>query len=183
MARAIIVFAEGFEEIEAVTPADVLRRAGVEVELVGLEAEEVTGAHGVTFKMDRVLGRNEEADAIILPGGLPGAEHLAASERLADILTAQAKRGGIVAAICASPAYVLAKHGLLKGRRATCYPSCRGRLGGDTTYVDEPVVKSDNNIITSQGPGTALAFALALARELAGPAKADELARGMLVAR
>jgi len=182
MAGAVIVFAEGFEEIEAVTPADVLRRAGVEVELVGLEAAEVAGAHGITFKMDRMLGDSEEADAIVLPGGLPGAEHLAASKRLADILSAQAKRGGIVAAICASPAYVLAEHGLLNDRRATCYPSCRDRLPAGTTYVDEPVVKS-GNIITSQGPGTALAFALALARELAGPAKADELARGMLVAR
>ena len=182
MAKAIIVFAEGFEEIEAVTPADVLRRADVEVELVGLEADEVTGAHGVTFRMDRVLLRSEEADAVILPGGLPGAEHLAASENLAGILRAQLNKGKLVAAICASPAYVLAKHGILDERRATCYPACRDRLAESTTYVDEPVVQT-GNVITSQGPGTALAFALAIARELAGAEKADELARGMLYAR
>ena len=125
---AIIVLAEGFEEIEAVTPADVLRRAGVEVELVGLDAETVTGAHGITFEADRVLGEFEEVDAIILPGGLPGAENLAASVKLASVLHAQADSGKLVAAICASPACVLAAHGLLDDRHATCYPGFEDRF-------------------------------------------------------
>lgn len=179
MAKAILVLAEGFEEIEAVTPADILRRAGVEVELVGLEARDVTGSHGITIRADRVLGEREDADAIILPGGLPGAENLAASPRLARLLKAQAQRGKVVAAICASPGCVLAKHGLLDGRRATGYPGFEKRFPASATFVAEPVVR-DGAILTSRGPGTAFAFGLALARELAGAEKAEELARGML---
>ena len=180
--KAIIVLAEGFEEIEAVTPADILRRAGVEVELVGLDAPEVTGAHGVTFKADRVLGDTEDADAVILPGGLPGADNLAASEKLAGVLEAQAAAGKLVAAICASPGVVLAGLGLLDGKRATCYPGFEERFDASTTHVTDDVVK-DANMLTSRGPGTAFAFGLALARELAGDAAADELARAMLYIR
>jgi len=179
---AIVVLAEGFEEIEAVTPADVLHRAGVEVELVGLEAETVTGAHGITVEADRLLGALEEVDAIILPGGLPGAENLAASGKLASVLHAQADSGKLVAAICASPACVLAAHGLLDDRHATCYPGFEDRFDESTTAETDDVVK-DGNILTSRGPGTAFAFALALARELAGAAAADELAKGMLYIR
>ena len=180
--RAIVVLAEGFEEIEAVTPVDILRRAGVAVEVVGLDAEAVTGAHGVTFQADRVLGDTEDVDAVILPGGLPGAANLAASAKLAAVLEAQAAAGKLVAAICATPAFVLPQLGLLDGKRATCYPGCQEKFGATTTYVADEVVK-DGNILTSRGPGTAFAFGLALACELAGDAKADELAEGMLYAR
>ena len=179
MAQAIVVLAEGFEEIEAVTPVDILRRAGVEVEMVGLEAEEVTGAHGVTFRADRLLHDTEDVDAVILPGGLPGADNLAASGKLAAVLKAQRTAGRLIAAICATPACVLAKHGLLDGKRATCYPGFEGRFGGNTEYAVGDVVK-DGNIMTSRGPGTAFAFGLALARELAGPESADALADAML---
>lgn len=182
MPKAIVVLAEGFEEIEAVTPVDILRRAGVEVELVGLDAPEVTGAHGVTFKADRVLQECEDAGAVILPGGLPGADNLAASDKLAGVLKAQCESGKLVAAICASPACVLAGLGIIDGKRATCYPGFEGRFSADTEYVVEDVVK-DGNVITSRGPGTAFAFGLALARELAGPDAADQLAEGMLHAR
>jgi len=177
--RAIVVLAEGFEEIEAITPVDMLRRAEVATELVGLDTTEVVGAHGVVFRADRVLGNAEQVDAIILPGGLPGADHLAASERLASALRAQAASGGLVAAICASPAWVLAPLGLLDGKRATCYPGCEERFGPSTTHVDGAVVR-DGNILTSRGPGTAFAFGLALVQELAGEQAADELAQGML---
>lgn len=177
--RAVIVFAEGFEEIEAVTPADILRRAGVKVELVGLEAIEVTGAHGITFKMDRVLADVEDADAVILPGGLPGAENLAASERLAKVLKTQLESGRLVSAICASPGLVLGLRGILKGRCATCYPGFESNFGPEATHVDETVVK-DGNVLTSRGPGTAFAFGIALARELAGATVADQLASDML---
>jgi len=177
--KAIIVFAEGFEEIEAVTPVDILRRAGVEVELVGLESDEVTGAHGVAFKMDRALRDSEDADAIILPGGLPGAENLAASEKLARALLAQQKSGKLNAAICASPGLVFAKHGILDNKRATCYPGFETNFGPTTTHATEAVVR-DGNVMTSRGPGTAFAFGLALARELAGDDAADRLREGML---
>lgn len=180
--KAIVVLAEGFEEIEAVTPVDILRRAGVEVEVVGLGADEVAGAHGVTCKTDRALGETEDADAVILPGGLPGADNLAASATLVGVLRAQAESGKLVAAICASPGVVLAGLGLLDGKRATCYPSFEERFGPSTTHVTDDVVK-DGNILTSRGPGTAFAFGLALARELAGDAAADELAKGMLYVR
>jgi len=178
-AKAIIVFAEGFEEIEAATPADILRRAGVEVELVGLDARDVTGAHGITFRMDRVLAPQEDADAVILPGGMPGAENLAASEKLAGVLKAQAAAGRIVAAICASPGLVLARHGILDGRRATCYPGFESHFGPTTEYKTDAVVK-DGKVVTSRGPGTAFAFGLALAAELAGKAAAERLSRDMV---
>ena len=177
--KAIIIFAEGFEEIEAVTPADILNRAGVTVELVGLDAMEVTGAHGVSFKMNRVLKETEDVDAVILPGGLPGATNLAASEKLGGILKAQMESGKIVAAICASPGEVLAKYGITNGKRATCYPGWEEKFSPDTTYLTESVVK-DGNLITSRGPGTAFAFGLALACELAGRETAETLAQQML---
>jgi 4-methyl-5(b-hydroxyethyl)-thiazole monophosphate biosynthesis len=180
--RAIIVLADGFEEIEAVTPIDILRRAEVETEVVGLDAVEVTGAHGIRFHADRVLEQTEEADAVILPGGLPGAENLAASDTLAAVLKAQAEAGRIVAAICAAPAYVLAPLGLLDGREATCYPECRDRLADHATYVEKPVVQA-GNIITSRGPGTAMAFGIALVQELLDFEAADHQARRMLYRR
>ncbi len=180
--KAIIVLAEGFEEIEAVTPIDILRRAEVETEIVGLDATEVTGAHGITVQADRVLNETEEADAIILPGGLPGAENLAASEALSAVLKAQAEAGRIVAAICAAPAYVLAPLGLLDGREATCYPECQDHLADRATYVEKPVVQAEN-IITSRGPGTAMAFGIALVQELVDFETADEQANRILYSR
>jgi 4-methyl-5(b-hydroxyethyl)-thiazole monophosphate biosynthesis len=176
---AMIVFAEGFEEVEAVTPADVLRRAGVDVALVGLERLVVEGAHGIAFQMDRTLREREKVDAVILPGGLPGAENLSQSKTLLNILHSQLASGNILAAICASPGLVLGRNGLLKGRRATCYPGFEKHFGPDATFVDEQVVK-DGNLITSRGPGTAFDFALALTKELAGEAKANEAGKGML---
>jgi len=110
MARtAIVVLAEGFEEIEAVTPVDILRRVGVDVALVGLDSLDVTGGHGIIVRADRLLGDTEddEEKAIILPGGLPGAVNLAASEKLGRILQAQAHAGRIVAAICAANGVLL----------------------------------------------------------------------------
>ena len=177
--KAIIVFAEGFEEIEAVTPADILNRAGVTVELVGLDAMEVRGAHGITLKMHRVLKEAEDVDAVILPGGLPGAENLAASEKLGNVLEAQMQSGKLVAAICASPGAVLGRHGITDGKCATCYPGWEETFSSDTTYLTDTVVK-DGNLITSRGPGTAFDFGLALARELAGDPTAEDLARKML---
>lgn len=178
---AIIIFADGFEEIEAVTPADILRRAGVEVALVGLEAMEVRGAHGIVFKMDRLLGDEENIDAIILPGGLPGAENLAASEKLANILKHRLAAGELIAAICASPGLVLGQHGIMNHKQGTCYPGFESHFGDKARYIEKSVV-IDGNVITSRGPGTAFAFGLALARELAGGEIAEQLQRGMLSA-
>jgi 4-methyl-5(b-hydroxyethyl)-thiazole monophosphate biosynthesis len=180
--KAIVVFADGFEEIEAVTPVDILRRAEVQVEMVGLDKEMVTGSHGITVKMDRVLRDTEPADAIILPGGMPGSENLARSGRLGRALQAQAAAGRLVAAICAAPALALAPLGVLKGRRATCYPGFEKHFPPDARPAADDVV-IDGNVLTSRGPGTAFAFGIALARQLAGPAVADRLAKGTQFSR
>jgi len=179
--RAVIVFAKGFEEIEAVTPADILRRAGVSVELVGLDGMEVTGAHGITLKMDRLLKEREDVDAVILPGGMPGTDNLAASSKLVAVLKEQLAAGRIVAAICAAPGLVLGRHGLLDGRRATCFPGCQMHFGRHATYVEASVV-SDGNVITSRGAGTAFDFGLTLVRHLAGDGVAGQLADRMVYA-
>lgn len=181
MATAIIVFAEGFEETEAVATADVLRRAGVDLELVGLAADTVTGDHGITLTMDRTLQESEDVDAVILPGGLPGAQALGDSDKLADVLTAQRDAGKIVAAICASPGCVLARRGLLEGKRATGYPGFEDRFPESATYVKSEDVVVDGNLVTSRGPGTALKFGLKLAELLVGQPTAGKLADGMLV--
>jgi 4-methyl-5(b-hydroxyethyl)-thiazole monophosphate biosynthesis len=136
----------------------------------------------MVMQMDRLLQDSEEVDAVILPGGLPGAENLAASDRLASVLRAQFGSGRLVAAICASPGLVLARHGLLCGKRATCYPGFESNFPQDAAYLTEDVVV-DGNVITSRGPGTAFPFALALARELAGPEVAERLAEGTLHVR
>lgn len=181
MAKAIVVLAEGFEEIEAVTPIDVLRRAGVEVVTAGLTGRKVTGAHGITLEADTTVAHAPaDADAVILPGGLPGAEHLGKSEAVAALVKRTAERGKTVAAICAAPALALARTGLLDGKRATCYPGFEKHFSSKTTRSDERVVV-DGHLTTSRGPGTALEFSLALAAQLAGPAKARQLEEGMLV--
>lgn len=178
--RVVIVLAEGFEEIEAVTPADVLRRAGLEVTLAGLSGKSVRGAHGVAFGCDAVL---EEVgfvpDAIVLPGGLPGAENLGMSPAVKDMVLKVRDAGGLCAAICAAPALTFARYGLLEGKRATCYPSFEKHFRPDVRHSEERVVV-DGKVVTSRGPGTALEFSLKLVELLAGEQTAKDLTEGML---
>ena len=119
------------------------------------------------------------ADAIVLPGGLPGAKNLAASEAVAQLLVAMNETGKIIAAICASPAIVLAPLGILNGKKATCYPGMQEQFPADTKYVEESVVR-DGNVITSRGPGTALDFALAIVAVLTDPATAEKIKKATL---
>ncbi len=180
MSRVLVPLAEGFEEIEAVTIIDVLRRAGVEVTVAGLEARQVTGSHGITLNTDELLGNvlHTDWDAIVLPGGMPGAQHLEDDADLRRLLQNAAKQNKHIAAICAAPK-VLAAAGLLSGKRATSYP---GFLKpGQVQYLEEPVV-SDGKLTTSRGPGTALKFALALVEKLVGAEQAKQLAERMLIA-
>jgi 4-methyl-5(b-hydroxyethyl)-thiazole monophosphate biosynthesis len=179
MPTAIVVFAQGFEEIEAITQVDILRRADAEVELVGLDEMEVTGSRGVTVKMDRLLSESEDVDLIALPGGSEGAKRLGQSSSLLHLLRRQLDSGKLVGAICAAPALVLGENGLLSGRRATCFPGFEDHFTDDAEYVIDTVVK-DGNLITSRGPGTALPFALALARELVGEDVAERVASAAL---
>ena len=181
MPTALVILAPGFEEIEAATPIDVLRRAGVEVTVVGLDVLQVTGSRGLTFVADCVLAdAPREPDLILLPGGMPGAANLAASEDLRTRLQEEHAAGGRVAAICAAPAVALAPTGLLEGRRATCYPGFEERFSEAVEFSEERVVV-DGRITTSRGPGTALEFSLALVEQLVSAEVAAGLREGMLV--
>lgn len=183
MPVAHIYLAEGFEEIEMVSTADILRRAGVEVRLVSLlESLAVTGAHAMTIQADLPFSAATNlADAIILPGGGQGTQNLIASPALAERLQAHLSAGKRVAAICAAP-MALAKAGILKGRNACCYPGCEGPLVENGATVSSYNVVTDGNITTSRGPATAAMFALELVRLMMNEAKASELARSMLYA-
>lgn len=181
--RVLVPLAEGFEEIEAVTVIDVLRRAGCDVVVAGLQPGPVRGAHGIEVRADTELGLLDAAsfDMIVLPGGQPGTRNLAADPRVLEIVRAHHARGRTTAAICAAPS-VLQAAGVLGVATVTSHPSVRTMLG-KAKLDDESAVVRSGSIVTSQGPGTALAFALELAAECAGRAKADELARAMIVRR
>jgi 4-methyl-5(b-hydroxyethyl)-thiazole monophosphate biosynthesis len=178
--RALLILAEGFEEIEAVTALDVLWRAGVQVTLAGLAAATVKGAHDLAVTADTTLDRVRSAtyDAVILPGGMPGSKNLGASSTVRDIAVRHAAAGKIVAAICAAPAFTLGKFGLLDGRKATCYPGCEQEFPASVVFTPDKVV-TDGNVVTSRGPGTALAFAFELVRLLVDAATAEKLAAAM----
>ena len=180
MIKTAMLLAEGFEEIEALTPVDLLRRVGIGCDMIALsDAETVTGSHGVEVRVSGTLGGAEldGYDALILPGGQPGTRNLAADERVLDALRRFRDAGKLTAAICAAPT-VLAAAGLLEGRRAVCYPGLEpqlaGRAGGDGP------VEVDGTIITSRGVGTAIPFALAIVAYYLGEEKARELARAIV---
>lgn len=178
MVKVALLISDGFEEIEAVTIIDVLRRAGVRVEVTGLSGDSVLGAHGIRIQVDTTLARlaPEGLDAVVLPGGQRNAEQLRDDKGVLRLLQAVAGAGKLVAAICAAP-IALEEAGLLAGVRATSYP---GFELPSAEYSAERVVE-DGRILTSRGPGTAMEFALALVRRLVGHGKATELRQGMLV--
>ena len=178
MSRAIIILADGFEEIEAVTCIDLLRRAEIETVILGLDAIDVRGSRGIWIKADMAFdGFNEPFDAIILPGGMPGADNLASSEKLLAAIRKAYELGRICAAICAAP-LVFAKAGILNGKKATCYPGCESRVTGASIVNDEVV--TDGNIITSRAVGTAIPFALEIIKTLAGKTTAEKIKAGIL---
>jgi len=180
--RALIAVADGSEDLECVTLIDVLRRADIEVLLASVEDRRmITCARGTRLTADVMLldVLAQDFDLIALPGGMPGAQRLAEFEPLAERVRKQARAGELFAAICAAPAVALQQYGVLRQRRMTCYPSFSDRLSG-CSFVDEPVVV-DGNCITSQGPGTALAFALTLVEQLVGRNTRNEVAKAMLV--
>ena len=174
--RVICLLADGFEEIETVTPVDVLRRAGVEVVIAALTAKTVTGRCGIRVEADVLLENVDAAsfDLLLIPGG-PGVAALRSDGRPARLAREFASVGKTVAAICAAP-LVLMDAGLLAGKRFTAYQTVRAELGGG---LDERVV-IDDCIITSRGAGTALDFALALVVSLVGQAAADQVAQEIM---
>ncbi|RZN39391.1 MAG: DJ-1/PfpI family protein [Methanophagales archaeon ANME-1-THS] len=177
--HAVLLLATGFEEIEATSVVDVLRRAGVEVTIAGLQAGAIQGAHGIKVLPDTTLGEIEpkKFDAVILPGGNPGYVNLGRDKRVLDAVKTAFELGKIVAAICAAPS-VLAQAGILKGKRATIFPGMESALTGAKPLSERVVM--DGNLVTSQGPGTALEFALTLVELLVGKQKAQEVKTGLV---
>jgi 4-methyl-5(b-hydroxyethyl)-thiazole monophosphate biosynthesis len=174
-----LLLASGFEEVEAVTPADFLRRAGLEVKVVGIGGKMIAGSHGIAWQADTAIeDLQEEPDAVVVPGGMPGAENVAASDAALDLIRRVFDAGGTVAAICAAPAVVLQKTGILQGKRVTCYPGFEDRFSGCTPLQDRVVV--DGNVVTSRGPGTAAEFSIKLIELLAGKESASEVHRRTL---
>lgn len=183
MKKSFIFLADGFEEVEALTSVDVMRRAGMPVVTVSINPGcEVVGAHGVTVVADSVFEDNDysEAEWLVLPGGIPGAPNLADHEALCDLLMSHEENGGKVAAICASPAVVLAPMGMLQDRQAVCYPGMEDGIEG-VRWQKAPVAV-DGNVVTGNGPAAAAPFALTLVAESLGRDKAVEVANGMLLA-
>lgn len=180
MKKAGIFFAPGFEEVEALTTVDLLRRAGVEVTLVSVNGEVlVEGSHGIAVRMDRTFSEMNfsEMDLLVLPGGQPGTNNLKASKEVRELLIDFNSREKKIAAICAAPA-VFGQMGILNGKKATCYPGCEDELIGAEVSGEQVVV--DGNITTSRGVGTAIAFALSLIEQLEGKEKAEEISRGIV---
>ena len=180
MAKVYVFLADGFEDIEALAPIDILRRGGADVTTVSImDTEAVQSAHGVIVLADLTFaeaGDFSDADLLMLPGGMPGAANLDAHEGVRKALVRQAAEGKLVAAICAAP-FVLGKLGLLRGKRATCYPSFEQYLDGADYTAD--LLTEDGNIITGEGPGAAFDFGYALLGRLASADVVEALKEGM----
>lgn len=182
MSKEVLVpIANGTEEIEAVCIIDVLRRAGASVTVASVDELQITASRGVKLVADTLISDclDQTYDLVVLPGGMPGAEHLRDSQELETILKRQMEQEKYYGAICASPAVVLQHHGLLDQRLATSHPSFVDHLANTDSAESRVVV--DGNCVTSRGPGTALEFALKLVELLYGEEKAAEVAAPMVM--
>lgn len=180
MKQAYIFLAEGFEEMEAVAPLDMLRRAGVDAKFVSVTGERVvTGAHGIAYLADALFADVDfsAADALVLPGGMPGTTNLQAHQGLAGLLKDAYAQGKLVCAICAAP-MVLGGLGILEGRTATIYPGMEAHLTGAEPSAERVCV--DGNVVTSRGPATAVPFGLEIVELLAGKEAAEGLAKDIV---
>ncbi|MCI6989207.1 MAG: DJ-1/PfpI family protein [Campylobacter sp.] len=177
--KVAVMFANGFEEIEAISVVDILRRGGVDTISVGLEKKNVTGAHDIELITDTVLDeiKVDDFEMIVLPGGLPGAEYLAKSEKMGEVLREFDAKNLKIAAICAAP-WALSTAGVLKNSY-TCYPGFEKNVA-HKGYTDASNVIKDANIITSKGPATAMEFALELLKELKSDKIYNEIKDGLL---
>jgi 4-methyl-5(b-hydroxyethyl)-thiazole monophosphate biosynthesis len=181
MKTACVLLADGFEEVEATTPIDYLRRAGIEVHILGVTGRKVSGSHGI--KIEAELGSegfNRDFDCVVVPGGTRGADNLAASPMAVYLIKRHFASGKLVAAICAAPAVVLhSACDILRGRRFTCYPGLEAKVEGASFSAERVVV--DGNLITSRSAGTAGEFARAVVLALQGEAAAAKLAEDVLL--
>lgn len=178
MKTVAVFLAPGFEEVEAVTPIDFLRRAGIQVVTVGTEGALVRGSRGVVFQADILLNEVEGLfDGVILPGGMPGAINLSENEEVTGMVQKHLSAGKLVGAICAAPAVVLGSKGFLQSRNYTCYPGFETSVDGE--FQSKPVVQ-DKNLITSRGPGTASLFALKIIEYFKGSQSAQQVHKATL---
>ena len=190
--KVLVLLAEGFEEIEALTPVDYLRRTGAEVTLAGINGKKIVGSHKITVEADCQISdvNASEFDMVICPGGMPGSSNIAASAKAADVIRTINSKNGFIAAICAAPVVVLAPLGLLKGKKFTCYPGMENsieqfagqnwkELTAGATHSKDRIVQ-DGKTITAGGPGVAEEFALKLVEVLFGKDKASELRKGIV---
>ena len=171
--KVVVFLADGFEEAEAICPVDVMKRAGIDVILAGVSGKEIKSSHGVNVAADTSLDDLESKayDAVFCPGGMPGSVNLSQSWKVNELIVRTAQTG-VVAAICAAPAVVLAPLGLLKGHEATCYPGCEN-YAPDTHFSDSGVVV-DGNIITAKSAGWAFDLGLEIIRKLKGDDAAEK---------
>ena len=175
MKKAAVFFADGFEEIEAFTQVDLLKRAGIQTDMITINKEKkAVGAHNIKTECDMTIDEMEKDgyDALILPGGMPGTKYLGQCKELTDLLLKYNSEGKIVAAICAAPS-VLGALGILKGKKACCYPGFETMLTGAEVVFEECV--REKNVITSRGAGTAIEFAYVIIEALMGKEKAKEI--------
>ena len=180
MKKVLVPLAPGCEELEAVTVIDLLTRAGVDVTTAGLSAGTVLASRGVEFvpkkTIDEVL--SEDFDMVVLPGGLPGADHLRDNESLQRILKTHSENGHFIAAICAAPKALVAA-GVVKNKNITCYPGALDEVDLSGIELTGNAVEIDGKVITSRGPGTAMDFALSLVELLEGKEKRIEVEKGL----
>jgi 4-methyl-5(b-hydroxyethyl)-thiazole monophosphate biosynthesis len=182
MAKVYVFLADGFEDVEALIPIDVLRRGGVEVVTVSTtDFPLVESAHGVNIEADLQFDQvdTSDADLLMLPGGMPGAANLYAHEGVCKAVCEQAAAGKKVAAICAAPAVVLAQLGLLQGKKTTCYPGFEQVLKDAGAQYTADLVTVDGNITTAEGPAAAFPYAYELLTQLVDKATSDQIAEGM----
>ena len=178
MTHFIMLLADGFEEVEAITVIDLLRRAGIKLTTVALKKQDVNGAHDIIIRADKTFKQLPSSfDGIILPGGNPGTSNLLKSQQVISLVQEVYNKGFLCAAICAAPT-VFAKAGILKNVRATCYPGCEDQLTG-ARYIEAAVVR-DKNVVTSRGVGTTIPFALELITLFAGEKTAKRVGTQIL---
>lgn len=176
MTKVYLFLADGFEEIEALTVVDLMRRAKIDITMVSVNGrKQVTGSHQISVIADEIFEEVDfnDADLLVLPGGMPGTTHLMKHEGLDRLLTDAHRKGRALAAICAAPS-VLGNKGLLDGKKATCYPGFEENLFGAT--IQNSAVVTDGNVTTSRGMGTSVDFALSLIRDIKGEEEAERIA-------
>ena len=182
---ALVLIADGSEEIEAVTTIDILRRAAFDVRVIAVAPQpQIIASRSVLLVADGILAelKQQDWDVIVLPGGMPGAENLAANAQVIQLISRQMQSENLLAAICAAPAVVLGRQGLLSDRVATCFPAFMDELNRQALLVSHDDVVVDDNLVTSRGPATAMKFALTLVALIAGQVKANQVAQGLLMA-